>query len=264
MSIIDVHVHSFPDEIAARAMEKLKGDGGIPSHGDGTVKGLLASMDKADIDVSLLCSIATKPAQTEAILKWSRKVRSDRIEPMASVHPADPDAPKWITRIAEAGLVGIKLHPMYQDFAADEERMDPIYAAAQEEQLLVACHCGQDFAFEPDDERASPVRFAAVMKKFPTLRLLCTHIGGWRRWNWVENYLLGKDVRLETSFSLDELGPLRATDMIRRHGIDKVLFGSDWPWKDQADAVRIVRGVGMSEKETAAILYANAAAMLGY
>ena len=264
MSIIDVHTHACPNDIASRAMAKLKGEGDIPSYGDGTVKGLLASMDKADIDVSLLCSIATKPTQAEGILKWCGKIRSDRIEPMASVHPADAEAPQWIDRIAEAGLIGIKLHPMYQDFAADEERMDPIYAAAEQEGILVACHCGLDLCYPPDDDRASPDRYARVAERFPRLRLLLTHMGGWRSWDLVEKHLIGREVCLETSFSLDELGPQRSADLIRRHGVEKVCFGSDWPWKDQSDAVRIVKGAGLTEKETRAILYANAAAILGY
>jgi predicted TIM-barrel fold metal-dependent hydrolase len=265
MSAIDIHAHAFPDSIAARAMEKLQaGATGYPAHGDGTVKGLLASMDRADIDISVVCAIATKPDQAEGILKWCRKIHTDRIEPLASVHPDDPDAAQWVERIAEAGLAGIKLHPMYQEFDADEERMDPIYAAAAKECLLVESHCGLDLAYPPDDDRASPARFARVMAKFPDLRLLCTHMGGWRSWDQVEQLLLGTGVSLETSFSLDELGPQRSLDMIRRHGVDKVHFGSDWPWKDQSEAIKLVGSIGLSEKETRAVLYSNSAVLLGY
>ena len=264
MSIIDAHTHAFPNDIAARAMAKLQGEGDIPAYGDGTVRGLLKSMDAADIDVSVVCAIATKPAQAEGILKWCQKIHSDRIEPLASVHPDDPEAARWIERIAEAGLAGIKLHPMYQEFAADDPRADAIYAAASENSLIVACHCGLDLCYPPDDDRASPVRFAEVIRKHPDLRLLCTHMGGWRSWDFVENYLLGKNVWLETSFSLDELGPQRAVGMMRRHGAGKIMFGSDWPWKDQADTAKILRALPLTEKEFGGILFSNASAMLGY
>ncbi|HET6427583.1 MAG TPA: amidohydrolase family protein [Phycisphaerae bacterium] len=259
MGAIDVHVHAFPDEIAARAMERLRSEGDIPSYGDGTVGGLLASMDSAGIDAAFVCAIATKPSQAEGLLKWCEKIRSERIEPLASVHPADPEAPRWIRRIAEAGLAGIKLHPMYQEFAVDEERVDPLYAAAGEQEILVACHCGLDLAYPPDDDRASPPRYARVLDKFPDLRLLCTHMGGWRSWELVEEHLLGRPVFLETSFSLKELGPQRSVDMIRRHGVERVLFGSDWPWSGQAEAVRIVQAVGLTSQEQRAIFHANAA-----
>jgi predicted TIM-barrel fold metal-dependent hydrolase len=265
MAAIDMHAHAFPDAIAARAMAKLQASAPqCPARGDGTIKGLLASMDQADIDVSVVCAIATRPGQAEGILKWCRKIRSGRIEPLASVHPGDADAAKWVERIAEAGLAGIKLHPMYQDCAADDPRMDPIYAAAEKECLLVESHCGLDLSYPPDYDLASPARFARVMEKFPALRLLCTHMGGWRCWDQVETLILGGSAALETSFSLDELGPQRSLDMIRRHGVDKVHFGSDWPWKDQSEAIKLVEGLGLSEKESRAVLYANSAVLLGY
>ncbi len=264
MSAIDVHAHAFPDKIAERAMQKLQTQGRITARGDGTIQGLLASMDRADIDVSVVCAIATKPDQTEGILKWCRKIHSDRIEPLASVHPDDPDAARWVARIAEAGLAGIKLHPMYQEFVTDEPRMDPIYAAAAEEGLLVVCHCGFDFAFPMDDDRASPTRYAHVADKFPDLRLVCTHLGGWRAWAEVEKSLLGRNVYLETSFSLADLGPARATDLMRRHGMDRVLFGTDWPWNDQGESLKALREVGLTEREISRITFRNAADLLGY
>ena len=264
MAAIDIHTHAFPNSLAKRALRTLAERGNVAPRGNGTVKGLLKSMDAADIDVSVLCAIATKPSQAEGILKWCQKIRSDRIEPLASVHPADPEAPRWMARIAHAGLVGIKLHPMYQEFAADEERLDPIWNEAVDQGLLVECHAGLDIAFPPTDGRAAPDRFARVLDRHPGLRLLCTHMGGWRSWEAVEKHLVGRDVYLETSFSLDELGPQRAADLIRRHGVDKVCFGSDWPWKDQGEALAIVKGIGLTDQETRAVLYSNAAAILGH
>ena len=44
-------------------------------------------MDKANIDKTVICSIATKPTQFEDILKWSKSIYSDRIIPLPSIHP---------------------------------------------------------------------------------------------------------------------------------------------------------------------------------
>jgi uncharacterized protein len=264
MAAIDMHVHAFPNDLAKRAVQTLSAAGQTQPRGNGTVKGLIKSMDKADIDVSVLCAIATKPSQVEGILEWCRKIKCERIEPLASVHPADAESPRWMARIASAGLIGVKLHPMYQDFAADEPRLDPIWQEAVDQGLLVACHCGLDLAYPPTDDRAAPERFARVLDRYPGLRLVCTHMGGWRSWDQVDRCIIGRNVILETSFSLDELGSSRAADMIRRHGIDKVCFGSDWPWKDQGEAIALLKGVGLSEKETDAVLYRTAAGILGH
>ena len=264
MAAIDVHTHAFPDDIAERAIAKLSAEGDWSAVGKGTVSALLESMDAADIDLSILCAIATKPDQVRGIFRWCRKIRSERIIPLPSVHPGvrKPDA--WVVKIAKAGFVGIKLHPMYQDFVVDEPALDPIYAAAAERQLLVALHCGKDIAFPPDDDRAAPRRVRAVLDRHPSLRLIATHMGGWNMWEEVREHLLGTQALLETSFSLAHMPPEEATDMIRRHGADKVLFGTDWPWNDQAAEIQRVKQLDLTAPQRRAILCNNAARLLGF
>jgi len=259
-----MHTHAFPDEIAARAMQKLQALGDCKPFGDGTVGNLVESMNAANVDISVVCAIATKPGQAKGIVEWCQGIRSDRIEPLPSVHPDDPDAAKWIRKIAKEGFAGIKLHPLYQEFAVDEQRLSGIYGALAECGLLLVSHCGRDFAFPDDDDRASPERLARVLDRFPKLRLLCTHMGGYRSWDEVERWLLGRDIYLETSFSIDKLGPERAADMIRRHGVERVMFGTDWPWKDQAQELGLLRSLGFGKEQQRAIRWSNAAKLLGY
>lgn len=264
MGKIDMHTHAFPDKLAVRAIETLEAGCPMKAVGDGTISGLIRSMDAANIDVSVVCTIATKPNQIEDILQWCKKIHSNRIEPLLSVHPHTKDRAKWLARFAEEGFVGIKLHPMYQDFAFDDPAMDEVYAAAAEHDLIVTAHCGQDIGFPPDDDRASPQRVRRVIDRHPDMKLLCTHMGGWRVWDQVAQHLLGQNVYLETSFSLAELGPSRAADMIARHGPDHVMLGSDWPWVSQAESLRLVEQLGVDHTTTHAILWTNAAKLLGY
>ncbi len=264
MIAIDFHTHAFPDGLAKRAMESLQKNCPFKAVGDGTIAGLLKAMDAADVDVSVICTIATKVGQVEGIVKWCEEIRTDRIDPLPSVHPDEPDAVKWIHRFANDGFVGIKLHPMYQDFAFDDPRLDPIWDALSKTGLLIASHCGRDIAFPEDDDRGSPKRIRSVIERFPNLRLVCTHMGGWRSWDLAEQYLVGQNVYLETSFSLTELSPERATDIIRRHNPKHVLFGTDWPWNLPTKEVELLNRLGLSDAEKNAILYNNAAKLLGY
>ncbi len=264
MPAIDIHTHAFPDDVAGRAVSKLEQMGQWKAVGDGRVDGLIASMDEADIDLSVLCPIATKPGQVKGIFKWCRKIRSDRIEPLASLHPETPKPGKWIDRFAKTQLAGIKLHPMYQDFAIDEPRLDGIYEAAAGAGLFVTLHAGRDIAFPPEDDRAAPERIARVVDRHPELKLLATHMGGWEVWDQVRKHLSGSNVYFETSFSLDRLGPQNVVDLVRSHGVDKVLFGTDWPWNDQAAEIQKVHHLPLEESEKNGILYANAARLLGF
>ncbi len=268
MSVIDIHTHAFPDKIASRAMAALSAKGDWQAVGDGTIRGLLRSMDAADVDVAVVCAIATKPGQAAGIFPWQRRFtrkHGDRLIPLGSVHPADDDAPGWVARFAETGLPGLKLHPMHQDFCVDDEAVRPIYQAAVEHGLFVTLHCGRDVAFpnDPIPDRASPQRLAALIEAMPHLRLLCTHMGGWRMWDDVEKHLLGKNVYLETSFSMAFLDAARFRSMIEIHGPRNVCFGTDWPWNDQRQERAALEALGLSRSTLDEIEFAAAAELLG-
>ena len=146
--IIDFHTHAFPDALAARAMKALLAEApGIKAYLDGTVADLLRSMDKAGIEKSVVCCIATKPEQFEPILRWCTAIRSERLIPFPSVHPADPACVDGVRRIRAEGFPGIKLHPFYQDFFADEDRMFDLYEETIRQGLLLVMHTGYDIAF---------------------------------------------------------------------------------------------------------------------
>lgn len=263
-AVIDIHTHAFPDKLAARAISTLEEVAPWRAVGKGTVRSLLKSMDAAGIDISVPCAIATRRDQEQGILQWCCKIRSGRIEPFASVHPDTPDAGAWVRRIAEAGLAGVKLHPMYQECPADDPRMSVIFDAAADAGLIVAVHSGADIAFELGDDRASPQRLRAVIDRRSDLKLLCTHLGGWRVWDDAADRLTRSGVFVETSFSLKFLSPQRTVELIRRYGTDRVMFGTDWPWRRQKEEVDAVRALPLSEKEIDAILRTNAAELLGF
>jgi len=263
MNVIDIHTHAFPDALAARAIPALEEEAHWTAALDGTIGALLGSMDAAGVAVSVVCAIATKPDQAAGIFDWCGRIRSDRIIPFPSIHPDTPDPAAWLKRFADEGFRGIKLHPMYQDFAIDDDRAMPIYAAAAECGLIVQVHCGRDIAFPPDDDRAAPRRTRRVLDAVNGLKIIATHMGGWRMWDESEALLVGTSAYMETSFSLHEMPPGRAVAMIRRHGTDRVLFGTDSPWAAQAAELDTLGALGLTDDERERILSANAVALLG-
>lgn len=261
MNVIDVHTHAFPDALAERVMPQLAAEAAWTPATDGTIGALLGSMDRAGIDQSWLCSIATAPEQFEAILKWSLSIRSDRIVPLASVHPDAPDPAAGVRRVAEAGLPGIKMHPYYQRFEIDEPRMDAVWGAADEHGLIVLCHCGFDPAF-PRDRVAAPERVERVIGRFPGLRLIAAHFGGWEDWELTRRHVIGRRVWIDVSASLHLLGRDEAREMLLAHPPDRILFGSDSPWMDQAETLAQLRALELPPALEWAILCENARALL--
>jgi hypothetical protein len=260
--IIDFHTHAFPDAVAERAMPELAARAGITAALDGTIGALLTSMDRAGVAKSVVCSIATKVTQFEPILAWSKAIASDRLVPFPSVHPDDPHAADRVRRIKAAGFKGIKLHPYYQEFVLDDERVFPIYDACQSEGLLLACHTGFDIAF-PRDRIADPARVRRVLRSFPYLLFAATHLGGWADWDEVERHILGRPIYTEISFARDFLDDDRLRDFMLRHPARYLLFGSDAPWRDPSEGLAHLRSLELGEERERLILGGNALRLIG-
>ena len=260
--IVDFHTHAFPDELAGKAMSMLESEGDVKAHLDGKISSLISSMDTCGIEKSVVCSIATKPSQFDPILQWSKKIASDRIVPFPSVHPDDPDAAEKVSLIKKEGFKGIKFHPYYQDFSVDDERVFPVYQRIVETGLIVVMHTGFDFAFERK-RIVDPEKIVRVMENFPELKLVTTHLGAWDDWDEVEKHLSGKEVYMEISFSLEFLNKERAKSIISKHSIDYILFGTDSPWTDQGNTLRLLRSLDLGQDAEEVILKDNALRLLG-
>ncbi len=260
--VIDFHTHAFPDYIAERAVPALAREGNVAARLNGTITELIASMDRAGIDISVVCSIATRPTQFDGIFAWSQAIRSSRIIPLPSVHPEDPGMPDKIRLISEEGFSGIKMHAYYQDFFLDEERLFPLYEELLQRKLFVVMHTGFDIAF-PRIRRADPRRVLRVMERFPGLKLITTHLGGWDDWQQVETLLAGKPVYMDISFTATCIDDAHMRSIIMNHPGDCILFGTDSPWRDQLESIEHLRSLHLPEALEAKILWGNAAQLLG-
>ncbi len=258
---IDFHTHAFPDELADKAMKKLKGEEDIRTYLDGTISSLLASMDSCGIDKSVVCSIATKPAQFDPILGWSKKIRSDRIVPFPSIHPDDAQAIEHISKVKGEGFKGIKFHPYYQEFRLDDEKLFPLYEKIVDEQLIVVMHTGFDFTFDKI-RIADPEKIVRVYDAFPGIRFVTTHLGSWNDWDEVEKHLIGKKIYMEISFSLEYLDIERARRLIQSHPKEYIFFGTDSPWTDQGNALSLLKKLDLGQERENLILHGNAAGLL--
>lgn len=261
MQIIDFHTHAFPDEIADRAMKKLQDNCTVKACLSGRLADLIASMDKHGISKSVLCNIATRPEQFESIMRWCDKIRSDRIIPLPSVHPDDRNIKDRIKLIKEEGFIGIKMHPFYQEFSIDDEKVYYIYEALIENDLLIVMHCGYDISF-PQWDIASPKRIMNVLNKFPELKFVATHFGAWKDWDDVEKLMIGKEIYMEISFSFGWLPDEKIKELILKHPSDYILFGTDSPWADQGVEINNLKRLDLPQEIIEKIFYLNAEKLL--
>jgi hypothetical protein len=260
--IIDFHTHAFADDLAERAMKTLGATcPDLPYHLDGKVSSLLKSMDEAGISKSVICSIATKPKQFGPIFDWSLQIQSDRIIPLASVHPLDEKRDEHIKQVKDAGLKGLKLHPYYQDFCIDDEIMFGYYEQVCKYDLILTVHTGFDVAF-PYIKKADPEKIMNVINRFPQLKFISTHIGAWQMWDEVESLMLGKNVYLEISMSMEYMSEKRAKHILETHPEDYILFGTDSPWTNQKSTLDSLKRLKLSDERMKKILSVNAKKLL--
>lgn len=259
---IDFHTHAFPDQIAATAIPALEKKGNIKAYLNGTISDLLKSMDQAQIERSVVCSIATRPAQFQPILDWSLSIRSERIVPLPSIHPSDPERSEHLRQIKDMGFIGLKMHPYYQDFFLDDREILEFYGQVNELDLLLVMHTGYDIGY-PRVRRADPERILKVLQEVSGLRLITTHLGGWDEWKDVRTLLTGLPIYMEISFALDFLDQIRLRDMIENHPPEYLLFGTDSPWADQATTLKMLGKLGLKEDLFNKIVRENALNLLG-
>jgi len=256
MRVIDLHVHAFPDKIAAGAVANLEGLTGYARHFDGTLDGLRESVARNGVERAVVLPVATKPESVAGINDWAVRSQDAHVACFGAMHPDHPDPAAEIERLAGLGLRGVKMHPEFQSFRPDEDRMAPIYEALARYDLAVFFHAGADIAL--DTVTSAPEVFVRVLDACPGLRVALGHMGGWRQWDEVLEVLAGRDVVLETSFTLAFIGADRFLDLVRAHGADRVAFGSDGPLGDAAGELQAIGALELEEDERAAILWRTA------
>ena len=279
--IIDFHTHIFPDAIAASTVQKLSGISHTRAFTDGSAKGLLDSMTRAGIDLSILLPVATRPGQCTSINNFAAQVNA-RNSPLLSLGGIHPDDTNWeaeLERMVELGLKGFKIHPCYQGVDLDDPRYVRLLRKTQELDLLVVTHAGLDIGF-PGVNRCSPHMLRRVLDQVGPIKLVAAHMGGWKLWEEVMEYLPDTGVYLDTSFStrsiphLDD-GHYRPEElpllpeenfiaMVRAFGAHHILFGSDSPWTGQEEGVCWLRQTALTPEEQTAILGENEAKLLNF
>ncbi len=260
--IVDFHTHIFPNSVAPRAISSLvAGSGGkILPHSDGTATGLVSNMDEAGIDISVIQPVLTGPQSFLRVNTWAHGLTSDRIVPFAGLYPTE-DYKSHIDTIASMGFRGIKLHPEFQGFNVDDPAMLPLYDYAFEKGLILLFHAGYDPSFEPP-YRATPRMFRAIFDRLGGGTVVAAHLGGQKLWDEVEEYLVGTEIYLDTAMGFPYYGEERFLRILRAHGADKILFGSDSPWGNAKNEIASIRSLPIAEEEKAQVLGGNAMRLL--
>lgn len=261
---IDFHTHAFNDKIADKAISKLLSvDSSLKNYTNGTISDLAQKINTWGIDRTVVLPIATKPSQQNIINDWAKEIQNTypQVISFGSVHPKADDVMEELERIKSLGLHGIKLHPDYQGFFIDEEYLYPIYQKCADLKLPVIFHGGFD-PLSPDLIHATPEKALKAHKAVPQMTMIMAHLGGMRLWDDVEKYLVGQDIYFDTAYISGSISPEQYKRIIKNHGADKILLGSDAPWEESSKEIAFLEKLDIPQDDKELIYSGNAIRLL--
>ena len=262
--IIDFHTHIFPETIATKTISALEKISAIKAGTDGTLRGLLADMEKNQVDLSVIMPVVTKPGQFESINTYAKSINemyNGKVLSFGGIHPDCENYKEKLETIKQLGLPGIKIHPDYQGVMIDDVRYMNIIEYANELDLMILTHAGIDIGL-PEPVHCPPDKMRKVIDKLQPKKLIVAHYGGWKQWEQVSEYLAGEQVYLDTAFTADYIAQELFMKILNKHDKTKVLFATDSPWSAAQKGIDYINALPLTTEEKEAILGENAKKLL--
>ncbi|MEG6614996.1 amidohydrolase family protein [Peptococcaceae bacterium 1198_IL3148] len=259
--LIDVHAHIYPENLAQKVTANLNGHYGVPIAHQGTVAEYLNICRQGNVDAAIVFTVATKPEQVSPANRWAIiNNNKNNLISFGTLHPDYQDLDGEINRLKSAGIKGIKLHPDFQKFYLDDKKAILMYEKLAKD-FIILFHVGDDQVPEKTNY-TSPARLANVLDAIPSLKVIAAHMGGYQMWDQAIEYLVGKNLYFDTSSSYYFLQAEKFRFIIKEHGWDKILLGSDYPFSDPIREVTGIKKLALSDNEYRAIIGDNARKLL--
>lgn len=239
MRIIDFHTHIYPPAVAAKATDSICQFYQLDGAGmGGTAEELLRIGKDVGISQFVILPVAMKPDRVRHINAFAAAevAANEEFFGFGSLHALMDNAAEEVEWIAQAGLKGIKMHPDFQRFDIDDERLFPAYDAMRSLGLPVMFHMG-----DTRYDYSHPLRLRRLMDQFPGLQTIAAHFGGYSMYETACEYLHDTDCVMDISSSMMFMPEETALHYIRKYGAERLLFGSDYPlWNPEEELKRFL------------------------
>ena len=308
--VIDIHTHLFSrgwvprqffygvarfitHEFAKQGIEESNeaiGESLIESSSDPEAEMLLAEMDEAGIDKSVIFPVdfglalgdPEVPIETvnEKFAKLAQKY-PDRLCAFAGIDPRRKGAlDLWKRCVEEWGMKGLKLHPS-AGFYPNQQEVYPLLEKASAWKVPVLIHSGS-MMVPLRSKYSQPIHFDDLGADFPDLAIIAAHAGGNFSYTQMISIMSVK-LNIWADISAWQVLAVKSypafcrslRDLLDFVEPDRILFGSDSPSfrsiMSNRDWVQLIKdlprkapqGIPFSDDEIAAVLGGNARKLLG-
>ena len=270
--IIDFHTHVFSPEIKKNRDKYLAKDPCFaqlysnPKAKLVTAEELVAAMDRAEIDISVILNLGWTThelcADSNDYILESAARYPKRLIGFCAIQPRSPEAAlNEIERCAKSGAKGIgELRPDMQMFdLRDETLMAPLVETITKFNMILLTHSSEPVGhIYPGKGEVTPTMLYPFIIRFPELKLVCAHWGGG-----LPFYALMPEVKkvlanvyFDTAASPFLYSPEIYRQVAQIIGADKILFGSDYPLLSPGRLMEEIKTLNLPE-ETKSLIFAE-------
>ena len=207
-------------------------------------------IEKALAQNAWICEVAAAPGTIEPVPGADPTIPTERML-------ADLDDKERRFHIR-----AIKIHPALNFVLPDHPGYKPIYEFAQQRNLVVVSHGGASLApsYRSETSYCAPGNFAPVLEAFGRLRLVVAHLAYPYTSELAELSQAYPNLYTDLSFVVGTgaLGGTELRDVVRGFGVERVLFGSDFPFSDPERSLDYLSEAGLSSSELEMITRGNA------
>lgn len=254
--IYDSHAHIYPNKIADKARDAIGDFYDLHMSGGGTTESLLREGSKIGVKRYIVHSVATVPHQVVSINNFIHEECNLHKEFIGfmTLHQGmtEEEIDDEVKRCISLGFYGIKLHPDFQHFRINSDEGRKLFSVVNG-RLPILLHTG-----DKRYDYSHPAYMAEICRDYKGSRFIAAHFGGWSEWETAIDFYKGIDnVWFDTSSSLYHLDNGLATNLIRKGGVERFFFGSDYPMWNHEEELKRFLALDLNEREREDILGKN-------
>jgi len=232
MKIIDAHTHITED------------GKWFNTNYDASLTRLLNEMEEAKLGKVIILPIAPY-ISNEFIYRVCREY-PDKIIGFASVEPLRVKAIEELEKaIIKYELRGLKLHPRFQMFKPNDERLFRLYKKVEELEIPIIFDCILNRPAPLKDQL--PVLYDDVARIIPDTPIILAHMGGFRFLDALAVANKNKNIYIDVSLTLEYFYRTPFQEHMRfvleKIGYDRVIYGSDFPERNLTESLFKIRKI---------------------
>ncbi len=276
--IIDIHTHIVPENVRINREDYFSSEHAFKLLYDSpkaklvSAEEIIAMMDEQNVDKSVVFGFPWNDPDTykynndyviEAVNKYP-----DRLLGFGCFGLDGPDVGKETERCLDAGLVGIGELAFYQSGIDDDavKKLGPVMSLCQERNFPVMVHTNEPVGhYYPGKTPVTLSQIYNLAQTYPDNKIVLCHWGG----GIFFFNLLKKDAKdvlkniwYDTAATPFLYDPEVFRTAIALTGVEKIVFGSDYPLLKPSRYYKELENAGLSKEETDKILGGNAASLL--